>query len=46
MIIVNLIITSMFTGPFHIKQSHFPRKNDKNQICFLGFPQTGEQWIV
>ena len=22
----------MFTGPFHIKQSHFPRKNDR-KIC-------------
>ena len=37
----------MFTGPFHIKQSHFQRKNDrKTQYVFLGFPQTEEQWTV
>ena len=37
----------MFTGPFDIKQSHFPGKNDrKTKYVFLGFPQTGEQWIV
>ena len=22
------------------------KKRQKNQICFLAFPQTGEQWIL
>ena len=35
----------MFTGPLHIKVT-FSEEKQRNQICFLGFPQTGEQWIV
>ena len=31
----------MFTGPFQIV-TFSEEKRQKNQICFLGFPQTGE----